>query len=291
MAPPPNDARMQKIEDKLSTLSERVAKIEGIVNVPLPPKTTHPILTAVLPLFGAAILAFWAWAGNTLVNQGNTLARIETEILSLQKSQAQNLLHSAEEQAKAGDTAGASSSVLQAADLVQKFSNARTPAPASFFAESVQTLNHLNANGVRHEDINIALMHLAEYRSKLSPSPSLAGGISIESPLTASQFVERLQGKASVIIAAVPDMQFVIGPANVVNVVFVGGAQTLDGLTLKNVTFFGTKISFAGKAPAVLDQVVFINCTFEGAFRPEANPLLEYAALGQTGKLELSPNM
>src|SRR5438552_798305 len=79
---------------------------------------------------------------------------------------------------------------------------------------------------------------------------------------------------------AYPDVQFFVPPENgrtftIKNIVFIGGKQKLDGLTLIGVTFVETKIYYDGVYPVSLDRTSFVNCTFNMPSGPQSIPFLK----------------
>lgn len=66
----------------------------------------------------------------------------------------------------------------------------------------------------------------------------------------------------------------------VTNLTFYGCAYSLDGAAYTNVVFINSHIIYGG-GPVQLNDVVFVNCTFEAQPSPKGSQLLEYAALDQ----------
>src|ERR1700676_2418300 len=63
--------------------------------------------------------------------------------------------------------------------------------------------------------------------------------------------------------------------------------QILDGFTWRNVVFINSHISYKG-GPVILDNVTFLNCTFQTERNDEGIRLLQYAALDENN-LQVKP--
>jgi hypothetical protein len=292
--------RLEKIDENLVEIGKDIATIK----VTIQPKTPHwSILGLVLPLTVIAIAAIVGALIHielTIPGMARDIESIGKSVGDLHRVQAVTSLDSAEQAAKTGQLSNAQAQIEQSTLMLQKARIYRAPAPTSFFQQYFDQLTSLSAAGVDKTDIHQALVQLASYRSALQPEPpKLASAewriitTSMSTDEIAAQFSK--QG-VTVIKAATPDLQFFKAPENgksftVENIVFVGGRQELDGLNWAGITFVGTKISLRGKHPAVLDKVSFVNCTFDVPNDPQSVPLLEYAALSQSGELRLSPFM
>ncbi len=75
------DRKIEKSDKAIAKLAERIAAVEG--RIAAPPKQFNPVVTTVLAIIGAAVLAFWGWIATTLVQHGNTLAGIRQSLVSL----------------------------------------------------------------------------------------------------------------------------------------------------------------------------------------------------------------
>jgi acyl dehydratase len=60
-----------------------------------------------------------------------------------------------------------------------------------------------------------------------------------------------------------------------------GASQTLDGIRWTNVTFVGTRVKYA-KGPLDMENVRFVNCTFDFPADESGSRLSNAIALGQT---------
>ena len=245
------------------------------------------------------ILAFTQWGAYVefRTHTGDRLDTIERTIHDQQRAWVTSHLQSAEEEAKAGQVATANVQLRMAAESLQTLASAHVPAPPSFFQQSVERVDRLSSLGLNNASANQVLMTLAEYRSALQQSPNFppSSWRVVSLPMTTSEIAEQFSKQISLTVlrAANPDVQFFATPTGnaitVQNIVFIGGKQKLDGFTWVGVTFVGTKISFNGTYPAALDRTLFVNCTFDVSNQPQSIPLLEYAALAETGKLHLTP--
>jgi len=78
-----------------------------------------------------------------------------------------------------------------------------------------------------------------------------------------------------------------VPPPLIENVIIKGGHQGLDGFAWKRVTFIGTRISYLG-SPVTLQDVRFVNCTFDLPRTQKGAKLAQYVALSLP-KLEIGP--
>jgi hypothetical protein len=60
-----------------------------------------------------------------------------------------------------------------------------------------------------------------------------------------------------------------------------GASQTLDGIRWTDVTFVGTRVKYA-KGPLDMENVRFVNCTFDFPADESGSRLSNAIALGQT---------
>jgi hypothetical protein len=67
-------------------------------------------------------------------------------------------------------------------------------------------------------------------------------------------------------------------PPALINMLVMGGQQTLDGFEWRNVTFVGTRISYKG-GMVKLEGVRFVNCTFDLPPNTRGAKLAQYVAL------------
>jgi hypothetical protein len=292
------DHRLEKIDENLIGIGQDIAAIK----VTIQPKTLHWAISGlVLPLTVVVVVA----VVTALFHIELTIPRMARDIESIGKSvgdlhrvQAATSLNSAEQEAKTGQLSDAKVQVEQSTVMLQKARTYLAPAPTSFFQQYFDQLNSLSAAGVDKTDIHQALVQLASYRSALQPEPPKLASAQwrvITSPLGIDEIAVQLGKQGGTVIQATTSDIKVIAPTGnsanltVTDIVFVGGRQELDGITWARMTFVGTKISLHGKYPASLDKVSFVNCTFEVPNDPKSVPLLEYAALSQSGELKLTP--
>lgn len=194
-------------------------------------------------------------------------------ISSQQSDQTQRLVHdllaSAESEA---DPKLSARSALAAASLVGAMRTVRTPAPPEFFQSSIEILNNMRLTPEVASAAFHAKVALADYRSAIVPLPNR----------TTLQFAaSRDEACMS------PDEDYpnhltdASAKFDMVNLVSINNCWVgLDNVRWKNVAFVNMRIRYLG-GDLDLENVIFVNCTFELTPSPKASNLLEYAALDQ----------
>jgi hypothetical protein len=294
------DHRLGKISDDLILVGKEIATLKGSIQ---PRDLPWAVRFILLPLTVVAIISIVSalihlefFEIPRVVTNINALT---TSVGELQRLQSATLLNSAEQEAKTGQLGIANTQIKQATELIRNAKNARAPAPDSFFQDSFDAIRSLSQAGIDPTDTHRALVQLASYRSALQPEPATihtAQWRIISSPLSAEQIADEISKTGGTVLhAATPDVNFLVPPGRstkftVENVAFVGGTQQLDGLNWSGVTFVGTKIIFTGKFSTSLNKVSFVNCDFIVPNSSQSVPLLEYAALSQSSRLDLTPS-
>jgi hypothetical protein len=147
-----------------------------------------------------------------------------------------------------------------ATQLTASLRNARRPAPGEFFLSTIQSVSHIKEPSLE-QDLFRLQAQLAEYRSALQvPQPDQGTTI----PCTKGFKDETLfRGE---------------GKNQVENLTIRDCPQLLDGISWKNVLFVNSRILYRG-GPLMLNNVTFINCTFEVENNKAGADILQYAAL------------
>ncbi len=205
------------------------------------------------------------------------------------------------------DTKFAAKAIRAAVSLTATLKQQHRPASPEFFQNSVATLNAVGRAHPRpqlsNELIN-ARVALAEYRSSVTPEPTLPPtqplptGASVAEVLNhhATYLVSEslpirtgfnvYSNGAAIYSATLPGtdiLTVVIDPTNlrapsVNGLTLIGPRQILDGIEWKNVTFVNVHIVYAG-GPLMLENVRFVNCTFEVPHNQQGIDVVDYAAL------------
>jgi hypothetical protein len=200
-----------------------------------------------------------------------------TVLGSQQSDQTQKLIHDLLALAKSADRPEIGARAAQvAASLTATLREQKRSAIPEFFTETNQAINALRLKG--DPSLRAAAFttqqQLAEYRSTLQTekqkgivikcTPGFRGNTAFgtaEKPANPSRRIESLT------IENCP--------------------QALDGFSWRNIVFVNSQISYKG-GPVILDNVTFVNCTFETGRNDEGIKLLQYAALDEN-TLEIKP--
>ncbi len=162
------EPRLNNVEEKINRLGERVATLEGrLAERPEEKKSPLTLVNALITVFFLAALWYWGWVGTSVVAIREHLSSLETSVNDTKRIQALNTLDSAEQQAKSGNKAIATTRVEQTTALLQNATKQKIPAPPAFFEQSVRALNQLATAEVDRNAVNQAMIQLAEYRSAL----------------------------------------------------------------------------------------------------------------------------
>jgi hypothetical protein len=110
---------------------------------------------------------------------------------------------------------------------------------------------------------------LAEYRSALENTKNLVG----------TKFNCSPGSGESPVIFPMGDLSTASRLVN--GVTLIGCPVLLDGITWRNVVFINSRVSYNGGA-VILENVTFVNCTFDAKRNPNTQKFLQYAALRES---------
>lgn len=247
----------------------------------------------------------------TMVDQALTISQNAA-------SSSAELLASLKEYLQHGDNARASEVAYDAHELLMSAKENKNPVPPGYFIGTVGLLNSLPA--ISDADVQrrvlAARVALAEYHSALQASPEVpqkdvqlkvAAGAALTSQALSGSAVNRashqlilapqtaLQASGAVMDgSAIPSGTDLLAPASnsldknsdtVTGLTLKGVTQTLDGIEWKNVAFVNSRIRYRG-GELRLDNVHFVNCTFEVPSNGRGAQLADYAAL-ESGMLTI----
>jgi hypothetical protein len=196
--------------------------------------------------------------------------------------------------------------LTSAADVLTRLTEKKSPADTAFFSQATSTLTSIRGREATRMDASLVQARLTDYRSSLNApvsfNPNMTGGccdrsiqVSDSVPTgIAGQQEPRIitQGGKRLLIATlweaksnygdfiVPVRAKTLVPPSsdpkifVNNIVFVRGSQTLDHFAFRNVIFINVAIHYHG-APVLLDNVRFIDCTFDPPGQTESFDLLQ----------------
>jgi hypothetical protein len=210
-------------------------------------------------------------------------------------------------QASADLTLGHSKKALVATEaataLIAQASIKRIPANPDFFTATTSELNVLESHAKDNREFSGKVLSsrliLAEYRSALESVPTLQKP---EKTLESTYIIVHADSKidpntlnATTIILP-PTVEAFQSPLirrlsngmSIEQINFKGGVQTLDGFAWKNVVFVNTLVKYEG-GETQLQNVRFVNCTFQMDNTPRSSLIASYVSLGLSA-LRLPPN-
>jgi hypothetical protein len=252
----------------------------------------------------AASLVFW----RKLDALEGELHVFMTQQAAFQQQLIQRLLDRALAQGLAGNSEEAIRTVQIASVVVATAKQAKTAAEAGVFSEALERINKVSEVVQRNPDAEDAVsafrLALVEYRSALEQVPALGAKESVDKPVLGAkkESVDKpVGGPFKVLFASMVLRPPVIDCSGIrfeldcirptttrrladdrwlKNLVIADARQTLDGFHWKNVTFLNSRVKYAG-GEVDLQNVRFVNCTFEFAPVQHAEELANVLALGQ----------
>jgi hypothetical protein len=260
------EERIKGLETQARTAGERLAKVEGKLEIPpQAPKTTHPLIICIVGAVCAALVAYLAWIGIKVVSHETKLDEIILLVAPEKLNQA------ASQPAKPEDIKAAKQILA-----IAKKNGTKLERPVV----SDTGMKFVSAAETHPESWDTALAFL-DYRSFLNEGSLPVGDAEFSkiSGELVSNFEISTKGPLTVTFSwanqTVPvDQSFLYQriekPINrqvghqylLVNKQKGIGSMALDGFRLRNVIFDGIRISYDG-GPLILQNVSFINCTFE----------------------------
>lgn len=257
-------------------------------------------------IFGLLVLALGAWVWSA---QGH-LTQIDGELSQMPIQISRDLLSQAKADAAGGDAARAARATEAATALISQATVKRLEAKPEFFFDAIADLNIVGrvfADSTPETRANVdakvltARTVLADYRSALEPSITLTGsqteraaayGLGKENRRVDPQTLNAPVWKAS---SGSADFLNNLLPTRrledhliVDHVSFIGGAQSLDGFQFYDTAFINMLVKYQG-GEVVLENVKFVNCTFQLGNGARSKRVADYVALGQT-KLTIGPD-
>jgi hypothetical protein len=243
--------------------------------------------------------------GESLSTHGEKLAKIEgqLEVLLAFKGISDSTRH-----AKSGKISVAIQDAKDAHVALIAATTAKIPAPPEYFEDTAKNVgelaNHTGLSQIAHT-LRIAL---AEYRSAITPKPSLPERVEQLPRPVPYTFTLTIPAAYPVLTTVIfeppkpvtiegggaafdargmrPDQEIFVAatrsleenPAIIKDLILIGATQTLDYISWGNVTFVGTHIKSQG-GPARLANVRFVNCTFDLPNDNAGVQIAQYAAL------------
>lgn len=214
--------------------------------------------------------------------------------------------------AKGGQDNKASAIAREAKLLLAIAKRKRIPVGPEYFEDSVDALSDTtNQNAGVNHDLQQVRLALAEYRSALEPPPAidfslpqipLEPGVTVTPDMLGKRAAYRWigsvalrpnvtilsegavlnasQNTAGVSFFTPPSKSVAYNRNKVEGFIMVAGTQVLDGIMWKNVVFENTHIIYEG-GDVHLENVRFVNCTFEAPATKPGAQFAEFAALAK----------
>jgi hypothetical protein len=219
-----------------------------------------------LEFLGFAAIFSAVVGGAIVLNTRITKTEDAIKVLSSQQNdQTQKLIHELLATATSTDSLNTATKALNVAlDLTANLRKEKHPASPEFFQAAIQSLSQ-NKQPELDPILFKLQTQLAEYRSALKPPlPPDPATITCGSP-----FHDETLYKPEVPMTN-----------NLKNLTIRDCPQVLDGFAWANVVFINSHIVYKG-GPVLLDNVTFINCTFDVVGSNAGPGILKYAALDQ----------
>jgi hypothetical protein len=256
-----------------------------------------------IPLWGRGLIKSFRWSVGVgavcvvamfwqLVSLNRDVGRIEGKIGEIPAAIAQKLIDQSKAHAERGNTAEASRDLALAVSFLEDAKKNKAPANTAFFEDTYVKLNQLKDIPQLSNEWHSARLELATYKSALQPRPKLTEpgklvnrSINQDDLKDATYLIKQVPGEiftAGGVVQKLSDNFFVE------NVVLVGGVegvrQTLDGIRWRNVIFQNVHIRYEGRE-VLLENVKFVNCTFDIAPDSRGAQVTDYAILQKPPKL------
>jgi hypothetical protein len=256
-----------------------------------------------IPLWGRLLIKYLKWAVGILVAillgfatqfymLNRDIGTLTGKIEAVPAALAQKLLEQSKAAAERGDITDASRNLVLATSFLQDAKKSKAPVGAEFFDTTYVEMNQLKDQPQLSGQLHSARLELASYRSALQSPPKLMEpGKKTNKPISPDD----LKDSTYLIFTAPGEMFTQTGPIRkisggfgVQNIVLVGGVsgvtQTLDGIRWVDDVFENVLIRYEGEE-VLLQNVKFVNCTFEIANNPSGTRVTDYAIIGKPDKL------
>jgi hypothetical protein len=230
--------------------------------------------------FGVVFLQFYSLKGD--------IARIEGKLDEIPVAVAQKLIDQAKAYVDRGNTAEASRDLALATSFLEDAKRNKVPANTEFFEDTYVKLNQLKNVPQLSDEWQVAREQLASYRSVLQSPPKLTGS---ERRANAPISPDEVKGATHLVMMAPGDFIFLDQTVKklsdnitIQRLVLVGGVdgvrQTLDGIRWIDDVFVNVQIRYEG-GEVMLENVKFVNCTFDIANDPNGAKVTDYAIVGK----------
>jgi hypothetical protein len=251
-----------------------------------------------IPLWGRLLIKYLKWAGGVivagfitiawqLVSLNRSIGNVEGQIARMPATLSQSLAAEAVKYVRAGKTHEAASALTSATHLLLTATKAKSDVSPDYFPHFYALLASLDAPELS-EEVHSACTQLADFRSATTRPPSLPPiTLVAHSVVSLSDFEKNLGFK---LIKTTPGpifrregmMRTLANAPTIIGGAFKGGVdgvtQELDGFKWEGNIFINVQIKYNG-GEVLLEDVSFVNCTFDFPNSPQGNLFAKYIVL------------
>lgn len=262
---------------------------------------------------GNHIKFFWVVVGFGFLWLGALSALVvqtKTRVTNLPLEISESLTEKAKQYAQSGNQKTATHLIELAQGAVVSAADQKVRAKPEFFQRQVSTIGAIaNPSPELSSQINGLRFALAAYRSQITPPPSIPGETHEAGPTPLVTIRSRMilgvpwapskgssiSGSGEVALDGHKLSQDILIPLtrsidenqNVVSdIILMNAGQTLDGIIWRNVIFVNMRIKYLSGSLS-LQNVKFVNCTFQLPDDPDGSRIADYAALAPSEKLTI----
>jgi hypothetical protein len=230
--------------------------------------------------------------GGTIYYLHGDISEIKGKLDAIPAATAQKLVEQSKSYFDSGKTAEAAKALVLATMFFNDAKMSKASVNKAFFEDTYVKLNQLKGIPQLSNEWQSARLELASYRSVLQSPPKITKP---EKRVNAPVNLDQLKDATYLIMNA--SGEFIV-PSNIErklsnnmglkNFVLVGGVdgvrQTLDGISWTNDVFENIQIRYEG-GEVLLENVKFVNCTFDIANSANGVQVTDYAMLGKPEKV------
>jgi hypothetical protein len=238
-----------------------------------------------LPIFLTLLLGCLGWLGKSTYDLNGQVSTIDGELKELPANLAQQLLHQSKQAIERGDTSAAKHELTSATAFLDDARAKRIAVKPDYFAQASRQLQALASMSQLSDEIHSVRLQLAAYRSALQPPPSPTQKTTpVRQPLVLSI------PTTSTTLRKITPGPFFIPPKIPFNLTIDGGVlegavsgvtQDLDNIGWTDVIFVNMHIIYRG-GPVILQNVRFVNCTFDFTSDQHGVEFAEYVVLDKS---------
>ena len=257
------EERIKGVETHVGNIRERLGNIEGLLDGITRVRTDrspNAALITLLSILGVAVITYWGWVGVEVVSQGKQISQIlgtlSPEIIKEASSRPDDpqSAKQVEQAVKRAMSQGYRVDPNVIADAGLKFADAGTRTAAAWQA-ATDLLNYrsfLNTGPTPQPQL-VPVEKMRNYKYQFhapnQPIEMMGRGIGVRPNVAELHFIGQPDENAASLT----------GP---LFLVIKGGSLILDSTYMKNIVIQGSHVSYRG-GPLTMDNVYFVNCTFD----------------------------